>query len=76
MPQSKDGSLEMYKGGEKVAKEMRELQNLTRIITESMNEMATGVEQVNNAVQEVNTISIKNKESIEVLSEVVGKFKI
>lgn len=55
---------------------MRELQNLTRIITESMNEMATGVEQVNNAVQEVNTISIKNKESIGVLSEVVGKFKI
>ena len=41
-----------------------------------MNEMASGAVQISNAVQEVNTISQKNKESIENLSKEVGKFKV
>ena len=70
------GSEEMLKGGEGVAEEMRKLDNLTRIITESMNEMASGAVQINNAVQEVNEITQKNKRSIESLSAEVGKFKV
>ena len=70
------GSEEMLKGGEGVAEEMRKLDNLTRIITDSMNEMATGAVQINNAVQEVNEITQKNKRSIENLAEEVSKFKI
>ena len=41
-----------------------------------MNEMASGAVQISNAVQEVHTISQKNKESIENLSKEVGKFKV
>ena len=70
------GSEEMLKGGEGVAVEMRKLDNLTRIITESMNEMASGAVQINNAVQEVNEITQKNKRSIEALSLEVSKFKV
>ena len=70
------GSEEMLKGGEGVAEEMRKLDNLTRVITESMNEMASGAVQINNAVQEVNEITQKNKRSIEALSAEVGKFKV
>ena len=70
------GSEEMLKGGEGVAEEMRKLDDLTRIITESMNEMAAGAVQINNAVQEVNEITQKNKASIESLSKEVGKFKV
>jgi methyl-accepting chemotaxis protein len=70
------GSEEMLKGGEGVAQEMRKLDDLTRMITGSMNEMATGATQINNAVQEVNEISQKNKQSIEVLAAEVSKFKI
>ena len=70
------GSEEMLKGGESVAGEMRKLDGLTHVITESMNEMASGAVQINNAVQEVNTISQKNKESIENLSKEVNKFKV
>ena len=66
----------MLKGGEGVAEEMRKLDDLTRIITESMNEMASGAVQINNAVQEVNEITQKNKRSIESLSKEVGKFKV
>ena len=70
------GSEEMLKGGEGVAEEMQKLDNLTRVITESMNEMASGAVQINNAVQEVSEITQKNKRSIEALSAEVGKFKI
>ena len=70
------GSEEMLKGGEGVAEEMRKLDDLTRIITESMNEMASGAVQINNAVQEVNEITQKNKRSIESLANEVNKFKV
>ena len=70
------GSEEMLKGGEGVAQEMQKLDGLTRIITESMNEMASGAVQINNAVQEVSEITQKNKRSIEALAEEVGKFKV
>jgi len=66
----------MLKGGEGVAAEMRKLDDLTRIITDSMNEMASGAVQINKAVQEVNEITQKNKRSIENLTKEVGKFKI
>ena len=70
------GSGEMLKGGEGVAEEMRKLDNLTRAITASMNEMTAGAIEINNAVQEVHEITGKNKKSIENLAEEVGKFKV
>ena len=70
------GSEEMLKGGEGVAEEMQKLDGLTRVITESMNEMASGAVQINNAIQEVNEITQKNKRSIENLADEVSKFKV
>ncbi|MGP1576978.1 MAG: methyl-accepting chemotaxis protein [Treponema sp.] len=70
------GSEEMLKGGEGVAEEMQKLDSLTRIITESMNEMASGAVQINNAVHEVNEITQKNKSAIERLAGEVSKFKV
>ena len=70
------GSEEMLKGGEGVAQEMRKLDNLTRLITDSMNKMAAGAVQINNTVQEVNEITQKNKQSIEALAGEVSKFKV
>jgi len=70
------GSEEMLKGGEGAAHEMHTLDELTHAITDSMNEMASGAIQINNAVQEVNMMTQKNRESIEKLANEVGKFKI
>ena len=70
------GSEEMLKGGEGAAHEMHTLDELTRIITDSMNEMASGAIQINNAVQEVNAMTQKNRQSIEKLANEVGKFKV
>ena len=66
----------MLKGGEGVADEMKKLDNLTHIITDSMNEMAAGAVQINNAVQEVNDITQKTKQGIENLTEEVAQFKV
>ena len=43
------GSEEMLKGGESVTGEMHKLDDLTRIITDSMNEMASGAVQIQGA---------------------------
>ena len=70
------GSDEMLKGGEGMSMEMQKLDDLTHVITMSMNEMAAGVIQINNAVQEVNELTQKNKRSIASLADEVDKFKI
>ena len=70
------GSAEMLRGGEGVAGEMEKLDGLTRVITDSMNEMAAGAVQINNAVQEVASITQKNKQSIDSLAQEVSKFKV
>lgn len=59
-----------------VAQEMQKLDGLTRIITDSMNEMAQGAVQISNAVSEVAEITQKNKTSIEALAREVEKSKV
>ena len=66
----------MLKGGEGVAEEMYKLDNLTRTITDSMTEMVSGTVQINKAIQEVNAITQKNRQSIESLTREVAKFKV
>ena len=66
----------MLIGGENVASEMRRLDELTRVITDSMNEMSVGAVQIDNTVQEVNGIVAKNKQNIEDLAAEMRKFKI
>ena len=68
--------MKRLRGSEEVAIEMNKLDGLTRISTDSMNEMAASAVQINNAVQEVNEITQKNKRSIEGLAMEVGKFKV
>ena len=52
------------------------MSGLTRIITDSMNEMASGALQINLSVQEVHAIVQKNKQSIDALALEVSKFKV
>ena len=70
------GSSEIVDGGTEISKEMARLGDLTRVITDSMNEMALGAVQINNAVQEVNEATQRNKGSIETLVGEIAKFKV
>ncbi|MDR1429895.1 MAG: methyl-accepting chemotaxis protein [Spirochaetaceae bacterium] len=72
----KGGSEEMLEGSRQVIQEGRNLEMATQEITNGMNEMAVGADQINVAVNRVNTISGENKKNIEILVQEVSKFKI
>jgi methyl-accepting chemotaxis protein len=72
----KNGSIEMLEGSKQVINESKNLEGVTQEITNGMNEMATGADQINVAVDQVNTISEKNKQSINILVAEVAKFKV
>ena len=71
-----EGSGQMLHGGEGVASEMQKLDGLTRIITDSMDEMSIGAVQINDAVKDVKEITEDNKRNIDNLVGEVKKFKI
>ncbi|MHC6202521.1 methyl-accepting chemotaxis protein [Breznakiellaceae bacterium SP9] len=72
----KDGSAEMLKGSRQVITEGRNLEMATAEITGGMNEMAAGADQINSTVNEVNNLSGRNKENIDILVREVSRFKI
>ncbi len=72
----KEGSGEMLKGGEQIASEMKTLDELTKVISYSMDEISTEALQINHAVKEVSDLTQKNKKSIKNLSRQVNKFKV
>ena len=72
----KSGSEEMLDGSKEVMKESQNLEKVTQEITSGMNEMATGADQINLAVNHVNEISAKNRESITNLIKEVSRFKV
>ena len=66
----------MFTGSQQVVKETSILNKITQEITNGMNEMATGAEQVTVAVNKVNELSEENRISIDELVNEVGKFKV
>lgn len=69
-------SAEMLKSSTLVSEEMQRLAAMSDNIADGMTEMAVGVQQINNAVHEVNDLARKNKDSGEGLAKEVGKFKV
>jgi methyl-accepting chemotaxis protein len=72
----KDGSTQMLKSSAQVIQESKKLEAVTQEISDRMNEMATGTDQINVAVNRVNGISDANKQSIDILVGEVAKFKV
>jgi methyl-accepting chemotaxis protein len=74
--QVKDESVRMLLGSREVINESRNLENVTQEITGGINEMASGAQQINTAVNKVNEISAKNRENIDILVREVSMFKV
>jgi len=74
--QVKNSSEEMLNSSKEVINESRSLEKTTQEITGGMNEMASGADQVNIAVNNVNGISVKNREGIDTLIREVSRFKV
>ena len=71
-----DGSHEMLEGSSEVIRESKNLEKSTQEITGGMNEMALGAEQINTAINAVNELCGRNRESIEMLVTEVSRFKV
>lgn len=56
--------------------EINRLARLATEIADRMNEMATGAGQVSTAMEEVRTITVQNKESVEHLSQDLSEFRL
>ncbi|MDR1398963.1 MAG: methyl-accepting chemotaxis protein [Treponema sp.] len=70
------GAVEMFEGSSQVTKEAHNLETVTQEITNGMNEMVSGASQVNTAVTQVNDLTGKNKENIDILLREVSRFKV
>ncbi|MDR1252616.1 MAG: methyl-accepting chemotaxis protein [Treponema sp.] len=66
----------MLQGSQKVIQEGKNLEMVTSEITNGMNEMAIGAEQINVAVTRVNELSDQNQDNINILVEEVSRFKV
>jgi len=73
--QVKGGSEEMLECSKEVIHESQNLEKATQEITGGMNEMASGADQVNIAVNNVNEMTNRNRESINLLLREVEQFK-
>ena len=71
----KSGSGDMLADGEKVVSATKRLDDLTRILRENIENIASQTEMINEAAQESLEIAVKNKQSIDGLVLEVGKFK-
>jgi len=74
--QVQSGSQEMLAGAREVIQESQNLEKATQEITGGINEMASGADQINIAVHNVNEISVKNREGIDLLIKEVSRFKV
>ena len=74
--QVKNGSNVMLSGAQEVIQESSNLEKVTQEIAFGMNEMASGADQINIAINQVNEITIKNREGIDSLIREVSRFKV
>jgi methyl-accepting chemotaxis protein len=74
--QVKNRSAEMLAGSEKIGVEGKTLENITAGMISGMNEIAARMDMMNSTITRVQEIAGKNKDSIDVLTREVDRFKV
>ncbi|MCL2481602.1 MAG: methyl-accepting chemotaxis protein [Spirochaetaceae bacterium] len=72
----RSGSTEMLSGSKKISESGNTLESLTSNVLKGVTEIAGGISQINTEVQRIQEISQQNKKSVDVLINVMSKFKI
>jgi methyl-accepting chemotaxis protein len=73
--QVRDGAYEMIKGTDEVISESKNLEKVSQDVTTKINDMASSAGAINNAINLVNGISDKNRETIAALIKDISRFK-
>lgn len=71
----RDASSQMTTGTQEVLEEMRRLSQISEEISQSVNEMASGAVQINQSITHVTDLARSNAESVQVLTDQVGRFR-
>jgi methyl-accepting chemotaxis protein len=66
----------MLTGSKEIIKESGNLERVTSEVTNAINEMSSGAEQVNLAVNRVSNLSVDNKQHIDTLVHEISKFRV
>lgn len=72
----KKGSDEILAESLDISKGIEKLTYLSESITRNMSDMAAGVAQVNDAIQEINDIALSNKKNTTTVTKEIEKFKV
>ena len=71
-----EGSTDMMHLSSKAADVLASLSEITNTIDAAMNQMNANAGEITTAMHEVNSISLRNKDTIELLAQEVSKFKV
>jgi methyl-accepting chemotaxis protein len=74
--QVRSGSTVMLDGSREVILESKNLDVVTSEITNGINEMVSGAEHINNAINRINELSRQNRDNIDALVREMSKFKV
>lgn len=72
----KNSSNVIETGSKEILVEMQKLGEVTLQINNAMNEINAGVENLNKTMQTANDVTIENSQSIQRVSDEIGKFKV
>jgi methyl-accepting chemotaxis protein len=72
----RSGSREMLAGSREIIEKGKNLETLTADLTDRMNQIASGMDQLNATIKRVQDMSQENKQSIGVLMKEITRFKI
>ncbi len=74
--QIRDGAVEMNTGTEVILKEMNRLSAVSQQVQERSGAIANATEAINGAVEKISQNTVINKDAIDTLVEITGKFKL
>jgi len=74
--QVKESSGEMLMSSNTVSKEMQTISKISEVITNGVNNMAVDADEINKAINEIDSMSKTHQDSINSLAEEMRKFKV
>ena len=72
----KDNTSVLFNSGKQIVEKMKNLENVTREITDSMNKITSDSSEINQSVELCQKLSKENRSNLEKLNNNVSMFKI
>lgn len=71
-----ESSNQLDEGIQGIVKDVTSVSEISDVILGSMDEMATGSQQISSATRQVSDLSLRTKDSMDKINDLIGKFKV